>query len=189
MLDLNFSDGSLFARDRRHTLLGSILVVALVAGGLVLSGRLSSYEARELTAAALPSLRFLTSAVMTVTATILALKLTLISFSYTLDYQLKSTFYQRIKLSALVTTICFVLATVLLALTSVPIAESDNVPDAWFKVIYYIAIFSSALLAGTLVSVAVMIYYALRSMMSLIAPEDQQAPNIVMQQEGERSAG
>lgn len=162
---------SIFHRDKRHTLIGSVLTTALIASGVFISGRVSPYEARELIENAMPSVRFLTSAVMTVTATILALMLTLISFSYTIDAQITGTFYQRIKLTALITTGTFIFATSLLVLCSVPISQSDSVPAGWYEAIYYSVISLSALLAGVLVSVAIMLYYAIRNLIALIDPD------------------
>lgn len=164
------SDNSIFSRDKRHALTSSVVTTLLIASAVFLTGQISDYEARVLIENAMPSVRFLTSAVMTVTATILALMLTLISFSHSVDSEITGTFYQRIKLASLVTTGTFIFATALLVLCSVPISQSDSVPASWYDIIYYTLITFAALLAGVLVSVAIMLYYTIRNLISLVDP-------------------
>lgn len=159
-------------RDSRQVLLASI-----VAGGIGLTGMLlvnagSGSEARFLLEAMMPSVRFLCSAVMTASATILALMLTLISFSSAQDRRLKKTHYDRVRQIALVDTGTFAAAIILLLIISVPLAEAAEIPAGWYSVVYYITVVYAAALGGALIAIVLMLYHAITDLIGVIHPDE-----------------
>jgi len=170
-----------FYQDNRHSFYSAALTAILIAGAIILTGRVSPYEARTLLASVMPSLRFLTSTVMTVSSTILALMLTLISITSSIEHKLKGTFYKLMRLAAFMSIICVVFATVLLTVGSVPIEESDGVPVGWYKTIYYTTISLSSILSGALVSVVFMLYYAVRNMIAIFDPTTEDSSIMIIE--------
>ena len=160
--------------EARRTLIGAGLAVGVVALAIGVLGGVSSYEGRQLLSASLSTVRFMCSAVMTASATTLALMLTILSLSSQVDGQLKPIHFLRIRLIALLDTIVFIGATVLLLMLGIPVEEADSVPPTWFKVVYYFVLGSSALLGGGLMAVVLMIYGAVRDFIRLVGPWDSE---------------
>lgn len=149
---------------------GAAIAIAVMVTGMVLVGQVSGVEARVMLEAMLPTTRFLCSAVMAASATILALMLTMVSIGATVDVQLKDTYYLRIRQIALIATGTFIAATALLCFHSVPFSESDSASGDVYRWMYYILLGSSAALGGTLVAVALMLYFAVRDVVRLHTP-------------------
>ncbi len=156
--------------DLRHALVGGAIAAAVTGVIVILSGRLSASEAQVLLEESLPTTRFLCSGVMAASATTLALMLTLLSVSGGTDRDLKAAHYQRVRQIALIDTIAFIGATVLLLLLSMSFGEADRVTAGWYDAIYYAVMGCSALLGGTLISVMLMLYKATCDMITVFAP-------------------
>lgn len=157
--------------EQRQAIVGGVIAGVIALGGMLLINVSSGSEARLLLEAMLPSIRFLCSAVMTASATILALMLTMLSFSGQQDARLKSSHYERVRQIALVDTITFAAAIILLLILSLPLAESQDVPPSWYTVVYYLTMFYAAALGGALISIVLLLYNAIVDMIRVIHPE------------------
>lgn len=147
-------------------------VIALIGIGLIGDG--SGAEAIRLIEAMLPSVRFFCSAVMTATATILALMLTILTFGQRLESELDNRFYDQIQEVAQLDTIVFIAASFLLLFISVPIIEeSDFFSSRVYLIFYYMMLVYTAALWGTLAVVVLRLLNALKSMISLLHPEHE----------------
>ena len=154
-----------------------IALAAVVAAGIALAGMLlvnvgSGSEARFLLEAMMPSVRFLCSAVMTASATVLALMLTLISFSSGQERRLKRSHYDRVRKIALVDTGTFAAAIILLLIISVPLAEAAEIPAGWYSVVYYVTVVYAAALGGALIAIVLMLYRAITDLIGVIHPDE-----------------
>lgn len=159
--------------DLRIALVGG-LVAALTMGGLVVVvGNATSWEAKALLDASLPTTRFLCSSVMAASATTLALMLTLLSLSAGADREIKASHFERIRQIAFVDVVAFIGATLLLVALVVPFSESSEVPAHWYVGIYYASSLLSALLGGLLVAVMLLLYAAVRDLITVVAPGEQ----------------
>lgn len=168
--DKDKGKGSLYIGSRR-ALLGGILTAAVALGGQWMVGQVySGYEARQLLESLNSAALFLGSSVVTASATILALMLTLLSLTDQTDSDFDNDFYHRIKRIGLMATVAFSGGMILLLFLSVPIKESDNVPSRWFTIIYYILITFSAVLSGLLVSLVLMLFNAVTSLIDVVRP-------------------
>ena len=132
----------------------------------------SGSEARVLLEAIIPSVHFLCSSVMTASATILALMLTLISFSSSQDVKLKRSHYDRIRQIAVVDTATFAASIILLLFTNVPIAETVEIAPDVYMLVYYITTVYAAALGGALIAVVLMLYRAITDMIGVIHPHE-----------------
>ena len=162
--------------------LRSDLRVALVGGGvaaLVLViirlavGGLNGWEAKALLDAALPTVRFLCSSLMTAAGTTLALMLTLLSLGSGSDRKIKRAHFERIRLIAFVDVVAFIGATLLLSMLIVPFSEATDIRVEWYEAIYYVVTILSALLAGLVVAVMLLLYAAVRDMIDTFGPGDE----------------
>ena len=170
--DLTPDDQSRIRTDIQFATAGGVAAAALLAAGLVAVGVASDGETRALVDAATPSVRFLASAVMTVSATTLALMLTLLGLSTDIDGDVKKGHFERVRQIALVDTAAFVIATVLLVAAVVPADPSSPVPADWFGWIYYAVSVVISVVAGGLIAVMLLLFAAIRDMIVVLAPGD-----------------
>ena len=155
--------------------LGASVLVGTSAYAL---GQPSDAEARVLMESMIPTSRFLCSAIMTATATILALMLTLLGMSVKADVNLSTTFYQRIRQIAFYDMLLLVAASVFLVLHCIPITKSDQLPDWWYPTLYYSVLVAAAMLAGAIVGIVVLLYNAVRDLIAVFG-EGEEAHRIV----------
>jgi hypothetical protein len=164
------------AVDLRKALLGGILATIVAGVGSTVVGNLYGAEGRLLLEAMLPTTRFLCSSMMTATATILALMLTILSLSSSSSNQIHSSHYKRVQQIALLDMIAFVGATLLLLVLNVPLEESDSLSTEWYNTSYYVILIYSSALGGMLISIVVMLYAAIRDMISVVGLQNEDHP-------------
>lgn len=152
---------------------GGVLAAIIALTGQWFIGRIySGYEARNLLEAMNGSALWLGGSVVTASATIMALMLTMLSLSDQTKIDFDKVFFKRIEQIGIMTTISLASGILLILFLSVPLQESKNVPSQWFTIIYYILIAFLALLAGLLVSIVLMLLNAIRSLIEGVRPMD-----------------
>ena len=149
-------------RDLKRALAGGATGMIVAFSVMFAVGQVSSAEAANLLRGSLPTARFLASAIMTASATILALMLTLISVGHNAESDIKDYHYHRVKQIALLDVVAFVIATIFLLLLIVPVEDSENIPSGLFDVIYYVMIGVSSILGGLLIAVMLVLYSTVR---------------------------
>lgn len=167
------SDRKNFAVDTKRAAAGGLIAALLIFFGTFGVGQVSNVEAFTLIQAMLPSTRFLCSAVMTASATILALMLTLLSFSHQAEQTLRPTHYQRIKQVARLDSIVFIAATFLLVFINIPVQESREVLRGWYSVLYFALLVYSARVGGLLISIVLMLYNATGDLIIVAHPHKE----------------
>ena len=154
---------------------GGVLAACIALVGQWLIGRIyTGEEARYLIEAMLNSALYFGASVVTASATILALMLTMLSLSDQTKIDFDRVFFKRIEQIGIMTTISLASSILLLLFLSIPVQESKNVPTTWFTTIYYILIIALALLAGLLVMVVLMLLNAIRSLIEGVRPDDDE---------------
>lgn len=153
--------------------------VAAVAAALAVgtTGVASDAEARVLLESILPTIRFLASAVITASATIMALMLTILSLSRGADKRFRSTHYERVEQVGSWSAWAIVGGTILLLLLSIPMAESE-VLRRWYEPIYYLTVIAASLLGGLQVAVILMLRKTIQGMVSALHPGRESSPLI-----------
>lgn len=175
MLGLDFlapDDQDKIRTDIRFAAIGGVVAALSMTAALVSVGLMNSGSSQFLVEASMPSVRFLASAVMTVSATTLALMLTLLGLSTDIDGDVKKGHFQRVRQIALVDVWAFVAATALLVIVVVPVGSESPIPTGWFTAIYYTVSVASATLGGSLVAVMLLLYAAIRDMIVVLGPGD-----------------
>ena len=159
--------------DIRLAAIGGTLSALSMTAVLVGVGMANAGNERFMVEAAMPSVRFLASAVMTVSATTLALMLTLLGLSTDIDGDVREGHFKRVRQIALVDVCAFVLATVLLVIVVVPVNEASPIPTRWFTGIYYGVSVASSALGGGLIAVMLLLFAAIRDLIVVLSPGDE----------------
>lgn len=156
--------------DAKWALVGGALATVIAFAGLTAVGRVSGFEARGLLDATLPSIRFLTSTVATASATILALMVTVLALSHTLEHELDEIHYRRIQQISWLSALTIAASVTLLLFLSIPLGESEQVVREWYEWLYYAVVVLSSLLGGMLVSLVLMLLNAVQGLVRVLAP-------------------
>ena len=161
---------TLFVGGRR-AVYGGVSAAAVAFVGQWLIGRVyTGYEARQLLESMSSSALYFGSAIVTASATILALMLTILSLTSQSDEDFDQVFFLRVERIAKLATAALMGGILLLLFLSIPIKESDNVPGSWFTTIYYALIFILAALAGLLITIVLMLLNAISSLIEMVRP-------------------
>ena len=166
------SDGEEDRRDdRRWAAAGGVIAALVGFGALALVGTASSIEARRLLDSILPTIRFAASSYVAGGATILALMLTLITFSITNELEFRISHYERIRDIAALTTIVIVCSVALLMFLSFPLGQAD-VNRSYYIWLYYAILLGSAITGGMFIAVVLMLFYAVRGLIGVGIDEE-----------------
>ena len=155
----------------KRALLGGLLAAAIALFGQWIMGQVySGYEARRFLEAMSSSARYLGNSIVTASATILALMLTLISLVDQADKTFERAFFKRVEKIGFLAAIELIGGILLLLFLSIPFSESDEVPGVWFTTLYYFLIAFLALLSGLLVAIVLMLLSTITSTINIIRP-------------------
>lgn len=154
--------------DTRKPAVAGAAAALVGLGALLAIGQIGDSEGRVLIEGTLPTTRFLLSSLITASATILALMLTVMSFTRSSDRRLSDNFFAYIRSIAFYDTLAFVGAVLFLLILSVPLEHGQNVPPTAYDLLYYAMIVASCLLAGTVVTIVVSLYQAVDEMIVAI---------------------
>ncbi len=152
--------------DLRWAALGGVAAAVVGFGGMVVVGTASAFEARRLLDAVLPTVRFAASSYVAGGATILALMLTLITFSISHDIDFRESHYRRIQQIAQLTSAVIVSSVMLLMFLSFPLGEAD-VDRGWYLWVYYAVLLGGSITGGIFISIILMLYYAVRGLIGV----------------------
>lgn len=172
------SENSSEKSERRHDLRSAIIggVAAAVIGftGMAIVGTAGAFEARRLLDSVLPTVRFAASAYVAGGATILALMLTLITFSISNELEFRENHYKRIREVSVLTTAVIVASVLLLMFLSFPLGEAD-VDRSWYLWVYYAVLFGGAVTGGVFITIILMLFYAIRGLIGVGQNPDESA--------------
>ncbi len=152
----------------KRAIFGGLISLAVIGLGTFMLGQLSGYEAKELIKSSIEGLNTLCNTIALASATILALMLTLLGVSSDSSSKLKDDHYKHILQIAKLDTIIFVSSLLFFLLFNLPVTESENIPDNWFNVIYYITLAVSAVLSASLIVVVLMLYNTIVNIIKVI---------------------
>ena len=155
----------------RSALIGGLLSALIIFLGTYLLGNISDAEALDNLQEIRPTLRFTASGTLTATATILALMLTLLSFSENADRKLRGYHYDRIWWIARFSAGIFVAALLLLMILNVPINNAEETFDGQYHIVYYVMLGYAALIGGFMITIILLLYQAARDIIVIAHPD------------------
>lgn len=130
-----------------------ITVLVVVLSRLTIGTYYSGIEARELLAAMRDAALFLTTAIATGSATIIALMLTLLGLAHETHDELHRAVHNRIRAIAWLSAAALLGAVLIMVTITVPIVESDSIGTHWYRTLWWVFSVAIALDAGLFVSV------------------------------------
>lgn len=169
----------------KRAIWGGVFSLLFMLVGSILLGNLSGYEAKILIKNSLSGLNTLCNTIVLASATILALLLTLLGLSTESKSRLKKDHYVHVMQIARFDTIVFVVSLLSFLLFNLPVTESENVPQEWFTIIYYIALSISALISASLIVVVLMLYNTVVNIIKIIGLGVSDHPLAISEEEEE----
>ena len=163
--------------DSLWALVGGGIATAMILVAVTVVGSVSGYSALQLLDATLPSIRFLSSTVATGGVTILALMVTLLGLTQSVDTDLEQIHYHRIQQIAYMAAFSVAAAIFLLVFLSIPVEESDDVVLAYAEIVYYGIVALTSLLGGVMVTLVLMLLTSVRGMLHIVAPSLEDEPS------------
>ena len=158
------------ARTRVSLMGGMCVSLLALLTAILIVNVYSDTQARVMIESMSPSARTLSFAVMTASATIIPLMLTILSFASRLEREFDRIFYRQVKLISLMSSIALILSVLVLLILTIPVLESDSL-QSWFRAIYYILVFCVSILAGLIVSVVLLLYRTVTDIIGIVQPE------------------
>lgn len=156
--------------DAKWAIAGGLFTALFAVGIMSLVGRIGDYEARRLLEASIPTIRFLSSSIMTASATVLALMLTLLAMSAETEAELTGVHYQRIQQASVMAVVALIASIAVLMILTFPLEESDELQE-FYNIVYYTLLGASAVLGGMMVAVVLMLLNAIRELVRLFHPQ------------------
>ncbi|PVW16254.1 hypothetical protein [Marixanthomonas spongiae] len=157
-----------FFKKNKRPLYGGLIATLFTGLGVFLLGNVSGYEAKQLISTSLSGINMLCNTIVLASATILALLLTLLGISTGTKSKLKNAHYQQVLSIAKFDTILFVGALLLFQLFNIPITEAENVPTAWYDIIYWTTLLFSSILSGMMITVILMLYTTVTNIIHIV---------------------
>ena len=159
--------------DLQRAVIGGSISFVIILGGGWLVGYASASEAYQLFKTTLPNFRSFCGTLTLALGNILALMLTLLSLSASLDIDIKWSHYQRVKQISWTVAVTLISTIVLFLLLNIPIVEADNTSASWFSTIYYITLIISSLLGGAFITIVLLLYNTVLDMINVLNPEEK----------------
>lgn len=145
-----------------------IFVISMVGFSIV--GRVySETQSRFLLEAVTPSLRTLCFAVITASATIIPLLMTMLSLARKVESDFDERFYIRLRIITWLGTVALVSATLLLLVISIPITESDGL-RRWYGIVYIAVVMGASTIAALLVGIIITLYKTMQGLLFNLTP-------------------
>ena len=128
-------------------------------------------EAKDLLESVQKSSLYYGSAILTASATVLALMLTLLSLTSGKGVKTDEQTFTKMHAISMFCVYSFVGAIVLLVVISFPVIEFEAIPSAWFKFVYYGLCCWNGMLAGFMISTILILRDAVRFMIGAVSPD------------------
>ena len=157
--------------DKRNASIISItLGLLFILSQVAIAQIYGELTARNLLEAAIPSARSLGTGVVTANATLLALMLTMISLISNNQFNFAPRFFNRLTNISALSTAGLIAGVIILLLLTIPVQETQGVPNAWYQAAYYFLSIFSAVTVGLLVALVWMLYRTIMRVLVVVHP-------------------
>lgn len=163
--------------DSLWALIGGGVATAMILGAVTIVGSVSGYSALQRLEATLPSIRFLCSTVATGGVTILALMVTLLGLSRSVETDLERVHYRRIQQIAYMASLSVAAAIFVLVFLAVPVEHDADILLAYAEWVYWGIVVLSSLLGGIMITLVLMLLTAVRGLLHVVAPTLEEEPS------------
>jgi len=173
------------SKYNKRAIVGGAIAAVVTALGAYLLGNLSGYEAKSLIQSSLPGIHALCNTIVLASATILALLLTLLSFSSGAGSNFKKAHYKQVLQIAQLDTVVFVASMIVFQMMNLPITEAETVEASWYSTIYYVSLGLSSILSGALITVVLMLFNAVANIIHIVGFDKDDHPLVEIDEERE----
>lgn len=156
--------------DLRDALIGGGVAALVMFVVVAFVGSVSPFKAIKLLEAVLPTIRFLASSVLAAVATIIALMLTLLSLTYSSEYEFREIHYRRIRQITTLSTVAILASVILLLILGLPVEEAEQL-RLYYDIVYYTITALASLLGGLLIAIVLMLQRTIRGLIDIGHPE------------------
>jgi hypothetical protein len=171
--DLTPDDQDRLRADLRVAAIGGLVAAAVMAAVVITVGAVGAAEARSLLESSTPTVRSFCSTVMVVSASTLALMLTLLGLTTDTEAEIKGGHFARVRQIAFVDACAFAGATLVLLALVIPFGESSEIPSGWYVGIYYASTLLAAAIGGAVIAAMILLYAAIRDLIVTFGPGDE----------------
>lgn len=158
----------LFNRDSKWPLLGGGVITLLGLTAAILIGQIGEAQAKHFLSQSQNNINILCNTIVLSSSTILALLFTVLSLSSGTKVKLKDAFYSRIKQVAFFDTILFIITMFIFLTLNFPVEKSGEIPDIWYKIIYYVTAVSASIIGGMIVTVILLLYNTISDLIHIL---------------------
>lgn len=162
--------GGWFFSNRWVVAGAGVMLLIVLASRLVIGSVYSGFEARRLVEAMSESALYLSAALATASATIIALMLTILGLTRHATDGFELAFFTRVKTIATMSTIALVGSVALLTVLSIPLEESESIAIGWYTTVYWVYSGVIAVLAGLFVAIVLLLLAAVYGIIRVLAP-------------------
>lgn len=173
-------------RFAKSAIMGGVIGGAVIFSGAIFLGEISEYEAKVLIEKSISGLNTLCNTVVLASATILALMLTLLGVGLRSNLDFNKVYYENILQVAKLDTIVIISGLVFFMIFNLPVAESENLPENWHKILYYTAVALSGILSGTFIVVVIMLYNTIKNIILIEGIGVKDHPMLAQEREEEK---
>lgn len=158
--------------DLRDALIGGGVAALVMFVIVAFVGSVSPFKAIKLLEAVLPTIRFLASSVLAAVATIMALMLTLLSLTYSSNYDFREIHYRRIRQITTLSTVAILASVIVLLILGLPVEEADQL-RLYYDIVYYTITALASLLGGLLIAIVLMLQRTIRGLIDIGHPDSE----------------
>lgn len=156
--------------DLRDALIGGGVAALVMFVIVAFVGSVSPFKAIKLLEAVLPTIRFLASSVLAAVATVMALMLTLLSLTYSSNYDFREIHYRRIRQITTLSTVAILASVILLLILGMPVEEAEQL-RLYYDIVYYTITALASLLGGLLIAIVLMLQRTIRGLIDIGHPD------------------
>lgn len=161
---------------RNHLWAGGTFLVLCVVGFAArkaIGTIYSTAEATSLIDALSRAGLYLGSAIVTASATTLALMLTMIGMMRRMDSEFENATYRGVELIARLATVSLMFGLIVLLAFTLPVGEFEKLPAAWFDNLYNVLFAACVIMVGLIAATVTVLYRTLRQVIATITPGNE----------------
>ena len=156
-------------QNRLAFIIGGIVFSGALGSGLLVDTIYSDTQAQGMIEAMAGSARTLCFAIITASATIIPLMLTMLSFIHQVDREFDAVFYTQIRTIVLLSSTALILSVLVLLLLTIPLVESEHL-QTWFSTLYYTLLVGVSAVSGLIVMIVIMLYRTVDRIVQILTP-------------------
>lgn len=157
---------------RKSMIIAWVIAIVVTAAVIIVTGNIySASQAKSLLEAVQKASLFYCSAIITASATIIALMLTLLSLTINKMDEPQKEIFIRLNAITHLCVVAFIEAVILLLIISFPTQKFQHMEDAWFHYGYYIITIWNGMLAAHMIATILVLKDITKNVIGYLSPD------------------